>query len=478
MPLPLITNISPAKERRLQLAKLAQGHTLSLSDDTASLDVTSIALDSRACQAGTLFVAVAGSAGHGADYLDAAIEAGAIAVLADKELKATIPVIVHKDAKQLAGVLASRLYQPQPQHILAVTGTNGKTSVVHFCRQLLAAAGKQAASIGTLGVIDHHGSVDDTGLTTPSSVALHRSLHGLANAGAEAVALEASSHGLHQGRLAGLQCDVAAFTNLTQDHLDYHQAMDAYAQAKQLLFTDHLAADGVAVLNADDAAFEAFQAVCKGKVISYGEDADISVSDITPTPEGLELKFNGKAVQLPLIGAFQAQNVACALGMLQGIGVDALAHVATLTSVPGRMEQVAPGVVVDYAHTPDALEKALSSLRAHCEGQLRVVFGAGGDRDTSKRAKMGAVAAELADIVIVTDDNPRTEDMAQIRRAILEGCSMASEVEGRKAGIAAGLEGMQQGDCLLVAGKGHEDYQIIGEEKHHFDDREVIKELL
>jgi UDP-N-acetylmuramoyl-L-alanyl-D-glutamate--2,6-diaminopimelate ligase len=385
-----------------------------------------------------------------------------------------------------------RRYAPQPAVAVAVTGTNGKTSVASFVRQFWQAAGVKAASLGTLGIETADG-ITPGSLTTPDALTLHRDLHMLKQQGIDHVALEASSHGLDQRRLDGMRFKAVAFTNLNRDHLDYHETMEAYAEAKLRLFRN-LAADGAAaVVNADDPEGMPFLFAALDRGLSPmtigREGAWLEIGSIAN--EGYGQRVKGKLVGepvdflLPLTGEFQVYNAITALGLAIATGVvkeKALEAIEQLKGARGRLELVAEhngaAIFVDYSHKPVALESALASLRPYAKGKLRLVFGAGGDRDKGKRPMMGEVAGRMADDVIVTDDNPRTEDAATIRGEIIAAVPSAREIGDRREAIGSAIRSLQSGDVLLVAGKGHEDYQIIGTEKHHFSDHEVIAEAL
>jgi UDP-N-acetylmuramoyl-L-alanyl-D-glutamate--2,6-diaminopimelate ligase len=387
--------------------------------------------------------------------------------------------------------MAARFHGAQPAMLAAVTGTNGKTSTANFARQLWQALGHKAASLGTIG-ITAPGFERPGSLTTPDPVTLHRDLAELVRAGIDHAALEASSHGLDQYRLDGLEVGVAAFTNLTHDHLDYHATMEAYFAAKARLFGAVMRPGGVAVLNADAAEYPLLVEICRRRghrVVGYGmaAGADLRMVARTPRPEGqlIELEAFGarRRVTLPLVGAFQAMNVLAALGIVTASGdstvaaLDAMQHLA---GVPGRMQHVgttpsgAP-VYVDYAHTPDALQNVLEALRPHTVNRLVVLFGCGGDRDAKKRPVMGGIATKLADMAIVTDDNPRSETPAAIRREILAAAPAAREIGDRAEAIHEAARALAAGDVLVVAGKGHERGQTIAGVTHPFDDAEVAR---
>ena len=386
--------------------------------------------------------------------------------------------------------MAAAFHGPQPVHIAAVTGTNGKTSVTSFAHQIWAQLGHPAASLGTLGLKASLHS-ETLSLTTPDPVALIREIAKLAVRGTTHLAFEASSHGLDQYRVDGVRVTSAAFTNLSRDHLDYHESMAAYFDAKARLFREVLPANGTAVLNADAPEFDALAKICRArgqKILSYGRagtDLRLADQELGRAGQTIDIEILGTPhrVDLPLAGAFQAMNVLAALGLVIAEGAnpaDAVATLSHLSGVRGRMELAAQhpigaDIYVDYAHTPDALETALAALRPHTAGRLICVFGAGGDRDRGKRPDMGAVAARLADRVIVTDDNPRSEDPGTIRRDILAACPDAQDIGDRRAAIGAAVAMLRHGDVLLIAGKGHEAGQIVGDRVIPFDDAEVAR---
>ena len=379
-----------------------------------------------------------------------------------------------------------------PEINVAVTGTNGKTSVASFVRQIWTYAGFASASIGTLGVDTATRHLDGS-LTTPDSRALHQNLRALKAQGIDHVALEASSHGLDQRRLDGIHFEAVAFTNLTRDHLDYHADMDAYRDAKLRLFTDLLVDGGPAVVNVDDPEYEPFMFAALGNgsnLLTVGrEGAYIEILSIELEGYGqrVEVRHVGEKLSfhLPLTGEFQVSNALIAAALAMSTGVDkaqAFPALSELVGAKGRLELVAEvngaAIFVDYSHTPDALKTALVSLRPYATSNLSVVFGCGGDRDKGKRPQMGAIASDLADKVIVTDDNPRTEDAKTIRAEILAAAKGATEIADRKAAIVEAVKALQPGDVLLVAGKGHENYQIVGTTKTHFSDHEVVAEAI
>ena len=466
----------------MKLSTLVDG-----ADDTP---VTGLAIDHRKVAPGTIFGAFAGARVDGEDFIPAAVQAGAIAVVARPE--ALVEGALHiadANPRRRFAEIAARFFAPFPPTTVAVTGTNGKTSTVEMVRQLWRMAGHHAASIGTLGVTTADERVH-TGLTTPDVVTFLANVAGLEREGVTHLAFEASSHGLDQYRTEGLPVTAAAFTNLSRDHLDYHADMAAYLAAKLRLFDEVLGADGTAVVWADDpAASRAVAAAGGRRVMTVGTAGEaIRLVSRTPTSLGqtltVETGEGAATVNLPLIGAYQAANALVAAGLVIATGApvaETFRNVARLQPVRGRLERAAISragapVYVDYAHTPDALEAAIAALRPHTDGRLILVFGAGGDRDVGKRAPMGAVAAAGADVVIVTDDNPRSEDAGAIRAAVLEGCREASEIGDRRAAIGAGVAMAGRGDIVLVAGKGHEQGQIVGDLVLPFDDVQVARE--
>jgi UDP-N-acetylmuramoyl-L-alanyl-D-glutamate--2,6-diaminopimelate ligase len=456
--------------------------------------VTGFAIDHRKVAPGTIFGAFEGARVNGEDYIPAAVAAGAVAVVARPEaIVEGAAHIADRNPRECFAKLASAFFQPFPATAVAVTGTNGKTSTVEMTRQLWRMAGHHAASIGTLGVT----TADErttTGLTTPDVVTFLSNVAGLAREGVTHVAFEASSHGLHQYRTEGVPVAAAAFTNLSRDHLDYHGDMAAYFTAKLRLFSEVLSADGTAVVWADDPQADRVidLAHARGnRLMMVGEHGDalrLVSRDPTLLGQGLVIADgDGREhrVTLPLIGAYQAANALVAAGLVIATGGDTaqtIANLARLQPVRGRLERAAilasgAPVYVDYAHTPDALEAAIAALRPHVSGRLILVFGAGGDRDQGKREPMGAVAAALADVVIVTDDNPRGENAAAIRRDVLAGAPDATEIGDRRAAIAAAVGMAEAGDIVLVAGKGHEQGQIVGDLVLPFDDVTVVREV-
>ena len=464
--------------------------TLTGGDESAT--VTGFAIDHRKVAPGTIFGAFEGMRVNGEDFIDEAVAAGAVAVVARRKARVDGALHIADDnpRARFAG-LAARFFAPFPGVTAAVTGTNGKTSTVEMTRQLWRMAGHHAASIGTLGVTTADERVS-TGLTTPDIVTFLSNVAGLAREGVTHLAFEASSHGLSQYRTEGLPVRAAAFTNLSRDHLDYHKDMAEYFTAKLRLFADVLADDGTAVVWADDPHSERVIDLARtrgNRLITVGEHGDtLRLTGRAPTLLGQTLTIEAAGgvhtVKLPLIGAYQAANALLAAGLVIATGGNVaatLAGLARLQPVRGRLERAviaasgAP-VYVDYAHTPDALEAAIAALKPHAAGRLIVVFGAGGDRDTGKREPMGAAAAGGADVVIVTDDNPRTEDAATIRHQVLKGAPGATEVGDRREAIRAAIAQAGAEDIVLIAGKGHEQGQIVGDMVLPFDDVAVARE--
>jgi UDP-N-acetylmuramoyl-L-alanyl-D-glutamate--2,6-diaminopimelate ligase len=461
----------------------------------AAIDIAGIAADSRKVKAGFLFFAIAGAKADGAHFAKQAVAAGAVAVAAEQRpdrLPAHIVFAPVGNTRRALALAAAKFFPRQPGTIAAVTGTSGKTSVAAFTRQIWAALGLKAASIGTIGLVSPRGEKYGS-LTTPDPIELHRTLDQLAGEGVTHLALEASSHGLDQYRLDGVHIAAGAFTNLSRDHLDYHPTIEAYLAAKLRLFEELIAVKSTAVIDVDDCyAGQVVEAAKKRglKIMTVGEHGDdIKLVDgkIEGFAQVIAIAHGGKTyqVKLPLVGAFQVQNAAVAAGLAIATGSEparVFAALDHLTGAKGRLELAgtkngAP-IFIDYAHKPDALAKALTSLRPYASRKLVVVFGAGGDRDAGKRPIMGRIAAEHADRVIVTDDNPRSEQPAAIRAAILAAAPGASEIGDRAEAIRAGVAALQKGDVLLIAGKGHETGQIVGEHKIPFSDHDVVAAAL
>jgi UDP-N-acetylmuramoyl-L-alanyl-D-glutamate--2,6-diaminopimelate ligase len=463
-----------------------------LEGSEAEQVVTGFAIDHRKIAPGTIFGAFSGAKFNGEDFIAEAIESGAVAIVASPSAKVKGAVHIAADNPRAEfAQLAARFFKPFPEVIAAVTGTNGKTSTVELTRQLWRMAGHVSASIGTLGVTTADEQVS-TGLTTPDIVTFLSNISGLAREGVSHLAFEASSHGLSQHRSEGMAIKVAAFTNLSRDHLDYHGSMDEYFEAKMRLFDELVSEDGTAVIWADDVWSDKVIARAKARslrLITVGEKGQgIRMLSRQPTQLGQELvlEIQGEAlkVRLPLIGAYQAYNALTAAGIVLASGgdvEDVFGHLARLQPVRGRLERAcicrsgAP-VYVDYAHTPDALEAATAAMRPHTSGRLITVFGAGGDRDKGKRPEMGAVAVKSSDIVIVTDDNPRSEVAATIRAEVMAGAIGAMEIGDRREAIAYAISIAKAEDIVLIAGKGHEQGQIVGDKVLPFDDVQVARE--
>jgi UDP-N-acetylmuramoyl-L-alanyl-D-glutamate--2,6-diaminopimelate ligase len=470
---------------------------MTLPEGAGALDIRDISADSRAVGPGFLFAALPGTVADGARFAGEAVGRGAVAVLAGAGARledvGAAPVVRADDPRRALALMAARLLPRQPACAVAVTGTSGKTSVADFARQIFAAAGNEAASLGTLGVVSRQRSRPGN-LTTPDPVALHRELDRLVGEGVTHLAIEASSHGLDQRRLDGLRIAAAGFTNLGRDHMDYHPTPAAYLQAKLRLFDVILPRGGGAVVDMDGARAEdaAAAASARGHRLIRTGVAGEEMRLIALKPEGFRQRLRVNAfgrdydVTLPLAGAFQASNalVAAGLAIAAGIGTDAaMGALAGLEGTPGRLELVgrkANGALtfVDYAHKPDAIVGALAALRPLTHGRLVVVIGAGGDRDPGKRPLMGAAAAASADTVIVTDDNPRSEPAAAIRRAVMAGAPDAIEIGDRGEAIARAVAMLDAGDVLCVAGKGHESGQIVGDRTIPFSDREAVRAAL
>ena len=466
-------------------------------------EISGLTADSRRVEPGYLFAALPSatenSGTDGRDYIEDAVARGAVAILAPDGTTVETPgenapcVIIDENPRWRLAQFASRFYEKQPRTVVGITGTNGKSSVAGFTRQIWSVLGETSASMGTLG-LDADGFDAGPSLTTPDPVTLHETLSDLATAGVHHLALEASSHGLDQYRLDGVRFAAAAFTNLSRDHLDYHKTEAAYLDAKLRLFRFLLPHDGAAILNADSPYFEPVADVCRStghRIRSFGiQTSDIHIADVSALSDGLRLCITMRdqsfETRLNLVGGFQAYNVLAALALAVETGsdmTDAFGTLAHLRGVRGRMKHVGgldngAQVYVDYAHTPDALKTALTAIRPHVRNLLHVVFGAGGDRDSGKRPMMGQIAATHADRVIVTDDNPRHEDPNTIRRQVLNGCPKADDIGNREEAIAAAVANLEAGDILMIAGKGHETGQIIGSETRPFDDAEVARKVI
>lgn len=459
-------------------------------DNDAS--VTGLSADSRQIKPGMVFAALPGTAMDGRDFIPQAIENGAVAILSVEGVEAAVPVISVPKPRLVYSQAAAKLHPGQPETLVAMTGTNGKSSTVDFLRQIWSYAGFKSACFGTLGVTSSSGYKPMTH-TTPDALALHQTLASLAAEGVTHAAMEASSHGLKQYRMDAVKVTASGFSNLTQDHFDYHPSVQDYFTSKARLFIDLTPRGAPVVINTNDKFGQHLVMVCEGlghDVLQVGWTGDdIRIDEVMPHASGqkITLIVSGTrySVDLPLAGEFQVLNAVAALGLAMKTGVDEMKAVEALEhlkGVAGRLELAgvkdgAP-VYVDFAHTEDGLDKLLRSVRPHTAGDIVIVFGCGGDRDPDKREKMGRVAAKLADQVIVTDDNPRTEDAALIRQAVLKGCPDAKEIGDRALAIAEGINRLGPKDCLVIAGKGHEQGQIVGSTVIPFSDVDVARELL
>ncbi|WP_395665720.1 UDP-N-acetylmuramoyl-L-alanyl-D-glutamate--2,6-diaminopimelate ligase [Methylocella sp.] len=480
----------------MRLAELLPGEDL--AGAPGATEISALCCDSRKAGPGALFFAVPGTKADGLAFAPEAARRGAVAAVAGPgapETVAGLPVVRVADVRAALALAAARFFPRQPETVVAVTGTSGKTSVAAFTRQIFARLGFSAASLGTLGVVAPSGAVYGS-LTTPDPISLHETLDALAREGVTHLALEASSHGLTQRRLDGVRLAAGAFTNLSRDHLDYHPTMEAYLAAKLELFERLLAPGAPAVVDVDSEAGRQVAAACRARgleVLSVGRAGEtIRLLDAMPEPAATDLVISlagrRRELRLPLAGAFQTSNALVAAGLALAAGGDAdkaLAALETLQGAPGRLEKIGErrggAVYVDYAHKPDALEKALLALRPYASGRLIVVFGCGGDRDPGKRPIMGEIATRLADYAVVTDDNPRSETPAAIRAAILAGARGARnvvEIGDRAAAIAEGVGALDLGDILLIAGKGHETGQIVGDRVLPFSDAECARAAL
>jgi UDP-N-acetylmuramoyl-L-alanyl-D-glutamate--2,6-diaminopimelate ligase len=475
-----------------------------LFSDDATIDpqaeavvVSGLAVDSRSVKPGDLFFALAGLKTDGARFIDQAIASGAVAVAGDHPLQGVrpIPFVTTPNPRRALALAAAKFFSRQPQTIAAVTGTSGKTSVAAFTRQIWQRLGHESASIGTIGLVSPKRTIYGS-LTTPDPIALHRQLDEIAGEGVTHLALEASSHGLDQYRLDGVRIVAGGFTNLSRDHMDYHPDVAHYLAAKLRLFRDLVAADGAAVISADHDCSQAvidaarkrgLRIVAVGREGDAGEGVRLVEAEIDGFAQKLMLEHRDRrySVRLPLVGEFQIENALVSAGLAIGTGSEPKAVFAALElleGAKGRLERVAERngapIFVDYAHKPDALAKALQALRPYAQRRLVVVFGAGGDRDAGKRPLMGAIATENADSVIVTDDNPRSENPEAIRAAILNAAKGAKEIGDRAEAIRTAIAGLQPGDALLIAGKGHETGQIVGNSTLPFSDHDAVASAL
>jgi UDP-N-acetylmuramoyl-L-alanyl-D-glutamate--2,6-diaminopimelate ligase len=462
-----------------------------------TIAVTGVAMDSRKVKAGDVFFALAGSKTDGTRFIDQAIASGAVAVVGDHAPdNLRVPFVTVSNPRRALALAAARFYPRQPAVIAAVTGTSGKTSVAAFTRQIWQRLGFESASIGTIGLVSPRRTVYGS-LTTPDPVALHQELDEITVEGVSHLAFEASSHGLDQYRLDGVRVAAGGFTNLSRDHMDYHPDVAHYLNAKLRLFRDLVMTDGAAVISADHD--------CSAQVIDAARARDLRIVSVGRNGDGtgegirlvdlaidgfsqrmtLEYRTRKYPIRLPLVGEFQIENALVAAGLAIGTGSNpeqVFAAIEHLEGAKGRLERVgdhngAP-VFVDYAHKPDALAKALQALRPYAKRRLVVVFGAGGDRDAGKRPLMGEIAAQNADSVIVTDDNPRSEDPQAIRAAILAAATNAKEIGDRAEAIRTAIAGLQPGDALLIAGKGHETGQIVGDKVLPFSDHDAVAAAL
>jgi len=485
-------------ERRYGPRRLASllSNEVEVSPEHGNVWIQALTADSRAVRPGMLFAALPGTKSDGARFIPQAVEAGAAAILMGEQAlpgELSIPVIRVGDPRHTLALIAARFYARQPRTVAAVTGTNGKTSVSVFLRQIWERAGYKAASLGTIGLVSPGGAVTGT-LTTPDPIQLHEIMADLAGDDVTHLALEASSHGLEQRRLDGVRFAAAGFTNLSRDHLDYHLTLQEYLRAKLRLFDTLLPKGAAAVTDADQAEAAAVQKIAKERELDYfsvGRNGEtLKILSVTRMHDGVRLLIEAfgekRYVALPLVGHFQISNALVAACLAIATGVEALKALDALSELKGasgRLELVGAHptgaqVYVDYAHTPDALSNALRALRPHAKGKLIVIIGAGGDRDPGKRPLMGQAANENSDRVIVTDDNPRSESPAAIRRAVLGGAPDADEIADRRAAIRTAVAALKEGDILLIAGKGHETGQTVGDKVLPFSDQDEARAAL
>jgi len=489
------------------LSKLLENISDIETENFIDTEIIGVESDSRSIQKGNLFVALKGRTVDGIDFLDKAIELGCAAVICSNESITekqypNLTTIRHKDPLWLLGKLLNKFYPEKPRHILAVTGTNGKTSIVEIIRKILETLGYNSASIGSLGLNCKGANVKEDTLTMHETVDVHKKLNYLKKEkNIDYLAVEATSQGMDQGRLSGVTPEIGAFTNITQDHLDYHTTMENYFRCKMILFEELLKKQSPVVLNADIPEFEKISRVCKKqghKIISYGYNGNLKLLKIEPGEHSqkIYLEYQNKKYEanINLIGEFQIYNLLCALGMILSLNLkesfnQILKTAESLKSAAeGRMQLAGiknngAAIYIDYAHSPDALTQALKALRKHLKdsnskGRLCVVTGCGGDRDPSKRPKMGKVANDLADVVIITEDNPRSEDPAQIRKEVLATCPKGIEIEGRPEAIREAISMLEEGDILLLANKGHERYIIDKNGKQPYNEPEIVTECI
>jgi UDP-N-acetylmuramoyl-L-alanyl-D-glutamate--2,6-diaminopimelate ligase len=469
--------------------------------DVDNIEIVDIALDSRLVERNSIFFALQGQNQDGSKFIVDALKNGADVVVSSVKFDIEVPLILCDQPFLLLAEFLQIFYSPLPVNIYAITGTNGKTSTAEFTRQILGFLGKKSASIGSLGTItDVKEFIDGvhSDLTTPDLVSLYKNLYNLKKVGVDDVAIEASSIGLEQGRVAGLEISVGAFTNFSQDHLDYHKSMDDYFECKMILFEKVLSSQGLAVLNSDIPEFEKIKQSCEGKkIIEYGFKAhDLCLKKIEQVDFGqrifFDFNYESYSFDLSMIADFQAFNVLCALGNILAKYKltneelkNLLLKFPDLYSAPGRMQRVAvlpnkAQIFIDHSHKPDALQNVLKLARRISKSRVLVLFGCGGNRDAKKRPIMGQIASELADLVIVTDDNPRKERSEVIRKEILATCDPEKtiEIDNRKVAIEKAVKMLQDGDVLILAGKGHEKYQIIGETKFEFDEEKIVRNVI
>ncbi len=463
----------------------------------SGIEINGLTADSRLVKAGYLFAALDSEKAQGLEYIPHAIENGASIILGKLEyakFAENVTFIAAENPNKKFAELASEFYGEHPTHIAAITGTNGKTSIADFVRQILTSMKEKAASMGTLGLIKGNDAPIPSPNTTPNAVVVAQELAELKNEGYDYVCMETSSHGLCQYRVGGVKAEVAGFTNLTRDHLDYHKTFENYLEAKLILFREILQENGVAVLNADIEVYSKIRQACNEsgkKVISYGiKGKELRLLESIPENNGqrIRLMYFGKEEEIfvPLAGEFQAMNVLCALGMAATLThnpVEVIKHISKIRGAKGRLDLVGvtkngAAIYVDYAHTPDALENVIKSMRSHTQNKLHVLFGCGGDRDAGKRPIMGKIANDLADVVYVTDDNPRTENADNIREQIMQTCLKGQNIANRAEAIKFAISQLQNGDILILAGKGHETGQYINGKVYPFSDYdEVCKNL-
>ena len=474
--------------------------------DSGNRIIKGLTCDSRKVRPGYLFAAFLGSQKNGSSFVPEAISNGAIAILTENNLAQNlgfvdVPIMVATNPRRTYALVSSRFYQPSPITVAAITGTNGKTSTACFLRQIWAGLGFRAGSVGTLGfevsgfdIRDEQLSISQTSLTTPDSAELHLALQKLSNCKVKHVAIEASSHGLGQHRLDGVNISAAAFTNLTRDHLDYHGTFKNYIAAKKRLFTDLLIAERVSVINSDDPFSKELISVSRSRrhqIVTYGltgKEVKLLRLITRGKAQNLLLEVCGERYEseVPLVGKFQISNVLCAVSLAIGLGSDpanTIRQLEKLKEIPGRIQWVgdtALGVpiYVDYAHSPDSLSELLTALRPYTKNKLHLVFGCGGDRDSGKRAQMGEIARRLADSIVITDDNPRFEDPGAIRHQIKSVCPGGKEIGCREEAIRFAITNVSKGDLLVIAGKGHESYQVVGKKTLTFSDGDVVKKIL